>query len=94
MASEVAAVEARTALQEKMKIGPGKIGLFIFGVALVIGIIYAGSHLLRDLADMHSTSAMPYIPLGVALLVALGFEFVNGFHEAIDDFVYSPTSIK
>ena len=24
---------------------------------------------------------MPYVLLGIALLVALGFEFVNGFHD-------------
>src|SRR4029077_15087034 len=29
----------------------------------------------------HSTSVMPYLLLGLALLVALGFEFVNGFHD-------------
>jgi PiT family inorganic phosphate transporter len=26
-------------------------------------------------------SALPYILLGTALFVALGFEFVNGFHD-------------
>ncbi|HXJ43878.1 MAG TPA: inorganic phosphate transporter, partial [Bryobacteraceae bacterium] len=30
---------------------------------------------------MRTGSASPYILLGVALLVALGFEFVNGFHD-------------
>src|SRR5208283_1461590 len=28
-----------------------------------------------------SMEALPYIVLGVALLIALGFEFVNGFHD-------------
>ena len=27
------------------------------------------------------TSIMPFLLLGVALLIALGFEFVNGFHD-------------
>ena len=40
-----------------------------------------GSHLFGDLATTHLVSATPYILLGFALLVALGFEFVNGFHD-------------
>jgi inorganic phosphate transporter, PiT family len=59
----------------------GKIGVLIFGIALVIGFIYAGGHLLSDLAAIHATSYLPFVLLGVALLVALGFEFVNGFHD-------------
>jgi inorganic phosphate transporter, PiT family len=30
---------------------------------------------------MPAVSAGPYVLLGVALLIALGFEFVNGFHD-------------
>jgi PiT family inorganic phosphate transporter len=55
--------------------------MLVFGVALVIGLIYAGGHLLSDLSQMHSASVGPYVLLGVALLIALGFEFVNGFHD-------------
>ena len=55
--------------------------MIIFGVVLAIGFAYAGSHLLRDLSTMHSSSVLPYVLLGIALLVALGFEFVNGFHD-------------
>jgi inorganic phosphate transporter, PiT family len=59
----------------------GKIGVLIFGIALVIGFIYAGAHLISDLAQIHATSYLPFVLLGIALLVALGFEFVNGFHD-------------
>jgi inorganic phosphate transporter, PiT family len=59
----------------------GKIGVGIFGVALIVGFIYAGSHLIGDLQGTPVTSAMPFILLGIALLTALGFEFVNGFHD-------------
>jgi PiT family inorganic phosphate transporter len=68
-------------LHEKMNKKPGMIGMLIFGVALIIGVIYAGSSLMHDLSGVHMTSAMPYLLLGLALLVALGFEFVNGFHD-------------
>src|SRR5271163_3948628 len=51
------------------------------GVIVVAGIIYAGYHLASDLSVVRSSSAMPYVLLGIALLIALGFEFVNGFHD-------------
>jgi inorganic phosphate transporter, PiT family len=69
------------AVHEKMSKGPGKVGILIFGVVLLVGVVYAGSHLISDLSGVHATSAFPFLMLGVALLVALGFEFVNGFHD-------------
>jgi PiT family inorganic phosphate transporter len=50
-------------------------------VVIVVGIIYAGYHLAQDLSVVRDTHAYPYILLGIALLIALGFEFVNGFHD-------------
>jgi PiT family inorganic phosphate transporter len=61
--------------------GPGRYGMLAFGVALVIGLVYAASQLIADLQFVHSRSVFPYVVLGVALLIALGFEFVNGFHD-------------
>lgn len=72
---------ATTALDQKISRSPGMIGVVVFGIVFIIGVIYAGSHLLRDLQFAPSTSALPYVLLGVALFVALGFEFVNGFHD-------------
>ena len=84
-----------SALDAKMTVSaPAKIGMGIFGVALVIGLVYAGTHLLRDLADVHPSSALPFILLGIALLTALGFEFVNGFHDtanAVATVIYTHT---
>ena len=51
------------------------------GVVVVAGIIYAGMHLASDLSVVRDTHVYPYILLGIALLIALGFEFVNGFHD-------------
>src|SRR5579871_5810033 len=59
----------------------GGFGLLIFGVILIAGVGYSASHLLDDLAVERTSSWLPYILLGVALLIALGFEFVNGFHD-------------
>ncbi len=70
-----------TLLDQKLSRSPGKLGMLVFGVVLVIGVAYAGSSLLHDLSAVHSESFLPYLLLGIALLVALGFEFVNGFHD-------------
>src|ERR1700684_1010769 len=51
------------------------------GVVVVTGIIYAGYHLASDLSVVRDTRVYPFILLGVALFIALGFEFVNGFHD-------------
>jgi inorganic phosphate transporter, PiT family len=75
------ATGAAPALEHKMSRSPGKIGVAVFGVALVVGLIYTIVSLARDLQVERGTSIYPYILLGVALLVALGFEFVNGFHD-------------
>jgi PiT family inorganic phosphate transporter len=72
----------KSMLDEKMeKSSVGKWGAIVFGVMLVIGVIYIAMHLGADLAVVHSPSIFPYILLGVALFIALGFEFVNGFHD-------------
>ncbi len=50
-------------------------------MVLIIGVAYAGYSLATDLTGVHNPSILPYVLLGIALLVALGFEFVNGFHD-------------
>jgi PiT family inorganic phosphate transporter len=69
-------------LDEKLsKSSPSKWGAIVFGVLLVGGVIYIGNRLSADLSIVHATSIFPYVLLGVALMIALGFEFVNGFHD-------------
>jgi PiT family inorganic phosphate transporter len=85
---------AAPAVHKKMSRNPGKIGIAVFGVALVVGLIYTIISLARDLQVERGTSLYPYILLGVALLVALGFEFVNGFHDtanAVATVIYTHT---
>ncbi|MGO9514352.1 MAG: inorganic phosphate transporter [Steroidobacteraceae bacterium] len=53
----------------------------IAGVVVAAGIIYAGYHLAVDLSVVRYTRAYPFILLGIALVIALAFEFVNGFHD-------------
>ncbi|MER8521319.1 inorganic phosphate transporter [Mesorhizobium sp. M1076] len=56
--------------------GTGKWFLPAFAVIILGGLAYVGYALSQDLT---STVAVPWILLGLALLIALGFEFVNGF---------------
>jgi PiT family inorganic phosphate transporter len=72
----------KSVLDEKMgKSSVGRWGMIAFGVMLVVGVGYIAMHLGADLSVVHSASIFPYILLGVALFIALGFEFVNGFHD-------------
>ena len=58
-----------------------RIGLILFLLALAGGLAYIGFHVSRDLDTVTITNVWPYLLLGLALLIALGFEFVNGFHD-------------
>lgn len=58
-----------------------QIGYAAFLLILVGGGVYIATHLLADLAPVREGSLFPYLMLGAALLIALGFEFVNGFHD-------------
>jgi inorganic phosphate transporter, PiT family len=69
------------AVHDKINKGPHKVGIFVFAGLLAIGVAYALSHLISDVSQVRHPSSYAYVLLGVALLVALGFEFVNGFHD-------------
>jgi len=69
------------AVHDKINKGPHKAGIYAFGVLFSIGIVYALANLISDVSHVHHPSSAAFLLLGVALLVALGFEFVNGFHD-------------
>ena len=56
--------------------------IVFFGV-LIAGLVYMFFNVHHDIsmAAEAPTTLMPYVLLGVALLIALAFEFVNGFHD-------------
>ena len=68
-------------VHEKLSKKPSKVGMMVFVGVLIAGLIFIGSSIARDLSGTPATAVWPYILLGLALLVALGFEFVNGFHD-------------
>src|SRR5215831_13055813 len=62
---------------------PGLATVLLFLVLLLIGVGYTGYSLINDVnrAMPHGLALLSFFLLGVALLIALGFEFVNGFHD-------------
>ena len=60
---------------------PSRVGVWIFLLALIAGLGYIAVHLAHDLGNVTVNGVWPYLLLGVALTIALGFEFVNGFHD-------------
>ena len=57
--------------------------VIIFLAIVAGGLFFAAYSIYHDLeaAGTHATSVLPFLLLGVALIIALGFEFVNGFHD-------------
>jgi len=60
---------------------PGQVIVF-FGL-LAVGLLYTAYGLYADVKDaqVQTQTFVPFLLLAVALLIALGFEFVNGFHD-------------
>src|SRR5580698_4036662 len=58
-------------------------GILTWGIIalLAAGIVYTGVSLYDDLISAPLQSALPYMLLGIALLIALAFEMCNGFHD-------------
>ncbi len=58
---------------------------FALGIlaVLAVGLFYMAYSIRSDIsaAGGGPTTIVPFLLLGVALLIALGFEFVNGFHD-------------
>jgi len=58
--------------------------VIVFIALLGSGLLFSGYSLISDVreaGEAPATTYLPFILLGVALLIALGFEFVNGFHD-------------
>ena len=57
-------------------------GRWVFLAVLLGGLAYAGASILTDTSQVGESLAIGvFVFLGLALVIALGFEFVNGFHD-------------
>jgi PiT family inorganic phosphate transporter len=82
LATTVEALPSRASLLDRnLTKTPSLVGIAVFLLALGTGLSYIAFHVARDLDTVTITSIWPYLLLGLALLIALGFEFVNGFHD-------------
>ena len=73
--------ERSTFLDKKLQRPRSRFGAALFLLAMVVGIGYIAVEISRDLEGVPGRGFWPLLLLGMALLIALGFEFVNGFHD-------------
>jgi PiT family inorganic phosphate transporter len=57
--------------------------ILIFLAIMALGLFFTAYNIYSDISTSGTpvASILPFLLLGVALLIALGFEFVNGFHD-------------
>ncbi|RWU19140.1 anion permease [Pseudomonas alkylphenolica] len=75
----LATPDARPRLNHK----PSRTTLILFFGLLLAGLLFTAWSLAHDIDASGTvvTTWTPFLLLGVALVIALGFEFVNGFHD-------------
>lgn len=75
--------EARVLSHPNLEQKSGFITRILFSGLLVMGLLFTIYSLMLDVesVQLQVTDWLPFILLGIALLMALGFEFVNGFHD-------------
>ena len=81
--ADVAASASKGQARPNLDQGLNLISVILFGGVLAAGLIFTAYSLYVDISEA-GTSVRTYLPfllLGAALLIALGFEFVNGFHD-------------
>src|ERR1700756_1287748 len=81
----MSSVAAPTVSSERptLDLKPSRSTVLLFLILLLIGVGYTGYSLVNDVnrAMPHGLAVLSFFLLFVALLIALGFEFVNGFHD-------------
>jgi len=85
---------AAAILDKKMKKSHAIISGGVVLAALAIGLGFIGVNIFQDFNGVAIGSIWPYLLLIFALLIALGFEFVNGFHDtanAVATVIYTPS---
>jgi PiT family inorganic phosphate transporter len=67
----------------KLDVKPNFVAILLFMSLIAVGLGFTAYSLHNDVtgSGMPLSNYIPFLLLGVALLIALGFEFVNGFHD-------------
>jgi PiT family inorganic phosphate transporter len=77
------AISIPSTARPKLDVGFGPRTAVAFFSVLGLVLFFVGYSIYHDVHDSgtRTTTMLPFVLLGVAMLVALGFEFVNGFHD-------------
>ena len=73
--------EGASLLDKQMRGRRSRLGAVLFLLASVAGVAYIAIEITRDLDSVPSHGFWPLFVMGSALVIALGFELVNGFHD-------------
>src|SRR6185312_13315558 len=73
--------EQSSFLDRKMRRPQSRFSKIFFLLAITAGVGYIAIEIARDMERAPARGVWPLVLLGLALLIALGFEFVNGFHD-------------
>ncbi|HWA93366.1 MAG TPA: inorganic phosphate transporter [Terracidiphilus sp.] len=76
-----ASLAGRSSLLDQKMRRSSPVAAGVFLVAISTGLGYIAFHVARDFSVGASASLPAFILLAAALFIALGFEFVNGFHD-------------
>src|SRR5262245_36703978 len=79
---DAVAGSTEAAQRPRLEVQPNMIAVTLFVGLLAVGVLFSAYSLQSDIvtSGMPVNTWLPFLLLGVALLIALGFEFVNGFH--------------
>src|SRR5262245_55201223 len=83
LVTERPAAFAPTTVRPSLDVGFHPRTGLVFGAVLAFGLLFTAYNLYSDVttSGTPTTTWLPFLMLGVALLIAFGFEFVNGFHD-------------
>jgi PiT family inorganic phosphate transporter len=73
--------QGKSRLDEMQKSSSSRAGIALFCCTLLAGMAFIGFHVAKDLNHATISGIRPFFLLALALSIALGFEFVNGFHD-------------
>jgi inorganic phosphate transporter, PiT family len=77
------ALDGRAPVRPRLDSGFDGRSSILFCGLLAFGLFFIAYSLYEDVrtSGAQTTTWLPFVLLGVALFIALGFEFVNGFHD-------------
>jgi PiT family inorganic phosphate transporter len=81
--AEIAGSRQHSFEKPRLEGGVNTGSVLVFVALLAAGVLFTTWSLYSDVRDtgLRTTTWLPFILLGVSLVIALGFEFVNGFHD-------------